>query len=223
MIIAISGTPGTGKTALGKKLALFFGLKHVNLNKNIKQKKIYDRYDEKRKCYVVDTDKLNKHLIALIEAYKKKTAKKIESIEKNRERYAALVHKLIEKQKKEKIRQKLKKLETLLVYHELSEKMLKEIIQDYLDGQKVKKHPSLRHLHGLILDSHLSHHLPKRYVDLCIITKCHTDELHQRLKKRRYSKEKIMENVQAEIFDVCLEEAKKNKHTILIQDTSKDL
>ena len=30
---------------------------------------------------------------------------------------------------------------------------------------------------GLVIDSHLSHHLPKKYVDRCIITKCNLKEL----------------------------------------------
>jgi len=73
---------------------------------------------------------------------------------------------------------------------------------------------------NVIIDSHLSHYLPKKYVDLCIVTKCNLKTLEKRLKKRKYSKEKIRENLDAEIFDICLEEAKQKKHKIMIIDTS---
>ena len=74
---------------------------------------------------------------------------------------------------------------------------------------------------GLIIDSHLSHYLPRKYVDLCIITKCDIKELNKRLKKKKYHKEKIQENLQAEIFDICYNEALERKHKIFIVDTSK--
>lgn len=76
---------------------------------------------------------------------------------------------------------------------------------------------------NLIIDSHLSHYLPRRYVDLCIITKCDLKVLEKRLKKRKYSKKKIRENLDAEIFDVCLNEARERKHKIKIIDTTKSL
>jgi len=71
----------------------------------------------------------------------------------------------------------------------------------------------------LIIDSHLSHYLPKKYVDRCIITKCSLKELQKRLKKRKYSKEKIGENIQAEIFDICLDEAKKHSPEVIFTST----
>jgi len=60
---------------------------------------------------------------------------------------------------------------------------------------------------NLVIDGHLSHYLPKKYVDLCYIVKCDLKELKKRLKKRGYSKLKIMENLEAEIFDSCYNEA----------------
>ena len=60
---------------------------------------------------------------------------------------------------------------------------------------------------NVVIDSHLSHYLPKKYVDKCIITKCDLKELKKRLAKRGYSKEKIRENLDAEIFDTCRVEA----------------
>ena len=75
---------------------------------------------------------------------------------------------------------------------------------------------------GIIIDSHLSHYLPEKYADLCIIAKCNLKVLENRLKKKGYSKSKVRENLDAEIFDVCLNEAKENKHKIIVIDTTKD-
>lgn len=77
---------------------------------------------------------------------------------------------------------------------------------------------------NLILSSHLIHQLPKKYVALCLITKCSDlKKLRQRLQKRKYSKKKVGENLQCEIFEVCLNQAKQKKHRILVVDTCKKI
>ncbi len=73
---------------------------------------------------------------------------------------------------------------------------------------------------NLVIDSHLAHYLPKKYTDLCIITKCELKELKKRLEKKGYNNEKIRENLDSEIFDICLNEAIERGHTILIFDTT---
>ena len=76
---------------------------------------------------------------------------------------------------------------------------------------------------GIIIDSHLSHYLPKRYVGLCIVTKCGLKELKRRLKKKKYPYNKIRENLDAEIFDICLSEAKESRHKVIVIDTTKGI
>jgi len=73
----------------------------------------------------------------------------------------------------------------------------------------------------LIIDSHMSHCIPAKYVDACIVTKCGLKVLKKRLEKKGYSKEKVRENLDAEIFDVCLNEADEAGHKLLIVDTTK--
>jgi len=146
MIIIVSGTPGTGKTTLSKKLAKALNYKYLDVAKLVKEEKLAESYDKKRKCFVVDTNKLNKKIIA-----------------------------------------------------------------------KIKQNENL------IIDSHLSHYLPKKYVDLCIITKCNLKVLEKRLKNKHYSKQKIRENLDCEIFDVCFNEAKESGHKIIVVDTSKGI
>lgn len=76
----------------------------------------------------------------------------------------------------------------------------------------------------LVIDSHLSHFISPKNVAKCIITKCSDlKELKRRLKRRKYSKDKIRENLDCEIFDVCLHEAEELGHDILIIDTSEGI
>ena len=74
----------------------------------------------------------------------------------------------------------------------------------------------------LVIDSHMSQDLPKSHVKLCIVTKCELKELKKRLEKRGYSKEKVRENLDSEIFDICFNEAKEKDHDIRVIVTSKE-
>ena len=57
----------------------------------------------------------------------------------------------------------------------------------------------------IIFESHLSHLL--KCMDKIIILRCHPMELQKRLKTKGWNKEKIQENVEAEILDIILSEA----------------
>ena len=144
-IIIITGTPGTGKTVLAKKLANLLNFTYIDVNQIIKSNKLKSNYDKKRSTYIINTNKLNRILIDLI---------------KNSNR-------------------------------------------------------------SLIIDSHLSHCLPNKLVNLCIVTKCNLKVLVKRLKKRKYNFNKIRENMDSEIFDICLNEAVEDKHNVMIIDTAK--
>ncbi len=151
--IIVTGTPGTGKTTIAKKLSKKLGYDYIDVNKVIKIDKLREGYDRKRKSYLIDTKKLNKSLI--------------------------------------------------------------KIIDEKLKDKKVI---------GIIIDSHLSHYLPNKYADLCIVTKCSLKKLETRLKKKRkYPKAKIRENLDCEIFDVCLNEAKELGHKTVVIDTTEPL
>lgn len=150
--IIVTGTPGTGKTQLAKKLASKLNFDYIDVNKMIKKYNISEGYDKKRKTKIVDVAKLNKTLIREISNFKK--------------------------------------------------------------DKKTK---------GIIIDSHLSHYLPEKYVDLCIVTKCDLKALQERLKKRKYPKEKIRENLDAEIFDICSVEAREKGHNILVIDCTRPI
>jgi adenylate kinase len=146
-VIIITGTPGTGKTTVAKKLAKLLGYRYIDVNQVIAHNKLSEGYDRKRKCKIIDAKKLNKALV--------------------------------------------------------------DVINDGKDG--------------LVIDSHLSHFLPNRYVDVCIVTRCKLKTLKRRLTIRGYDPEKIHENLESEIFEVCLTEAKEKKHKIVEVSTDKQI
>lgn len=143
-VIIVTGTPGTGKTTVAKKLAKELDYKYLDVSELIKSKKISKEHDEEKDCDVVDVDDLNKVLEQEI---------------KNRKK-------------------------------------------------------------GLVIDSHMSHFLPNKLVDLCVVTTCDLKELYKRLKKRGYNEEKIRDNVDCEIFEVCLNEAREARHNVIDINTS---
>jgi adenylate kinase len=92
-----------------------------------------------------------------------------------------------------------------------------------VDMKKVEKlvREKLKVEKNLIVDSHIAHLLPKKMVDLCVVVLCpNLKKLERRLKKRGYSKRKVRENLDAEIFQVCLEEAKE-RHKVVGSDLRK--
>lgn len=123
-----------------------------------------------------------------------------------------------------------KRITKIVDVAKLSKKLIKEIntikkpINEKFNKKipvKYKKSKKIEKFNGIIIDSHLSHYLPKKHADLCIITKCGIKELNKRLKKKKFQKSKIQENLQAEIFDICLNEAKERKHKVMAVDTTK--
>lgn len=152
--LLVTGTPGTGKTALARKLSLLLGYTYFDVGLFVKKAHLYSSYDTKRRTYVVDEAKLARELI--------------------------------------KVREKA---------------------LDASESSKTGKK-------GVIFDSHMSHYLPSKYSDLCIVTSCSLKTLQQRLIRKGYSQAKVRENLDAEIFDACLTEAQGNGHKVLKFDTT---
>lgn len=76
-----------------------------------------------------------------------------------------------------------------------------------------------QHKKQVVLDSHIAHLLPRKMVNGCIVMTCsNLKKLQARLQRRKYSAAKIKENLEAEIFQVCLTEARERKHKILVVD-----
>lgn len=90
--------------------------------------------------------------------------------------------------------------------------------------EKLVQEKLKKSIKGAVFDSHISHLLPKKLVKWCIVLTCsNLKKLKKRLQQRNYSSQKIRENLDAEIFQVCAVEAKERGHKVVVLDTSKKL
>lgn len=71
-----------------------------------------------------------------------------------------------------------------------------------------------------VIDSHLSYFMNSKKVDLCVVLRCNTRELIRRMEERKYKPEKMRENVQAEIMNVCGNDAFERGHKVLEINTT---
>ncbi len=150
-VIIISGTPGTGKTVLGKALVKE-GKKgeHLELGEMIKKEGLYLGYDHGRDTLIMDEEK-----------FREKIREIMEREEEEKERF-------------------------------------------------------------LVMDGHVADLISKDLVDLVVVLKCNPKVLRERLKEKGYFEEKIEENVEAEIMEICLNDALEafGEEKILVIDTS---
>lgn len=141
--VLITGTPSTGKTTVAKALAEEMGCRYIDVKEIIKEQGLSEGYDKKRKCDIVDENKLRKILDDMIE--------------KTRE--------------------------------------------------------------CMIIDSHMSHFSTNKDT-VCVVTRCSIAELERRMKERDYDNDKIEDNKECEIMEVCENEAFELGHKLVIVDTT---
>lgn len=137
MKIAITGVPGCGKTKIARLLTKRINYNLIDLNKLIKKKKLYEKYDKKLKTFIVD----------------------------------------------------------------------------------IKKMKKLKFDNDVVIESHLSHFL--KNIDLVIVLRCNPKELKKRLRKKKWDKEKIRENFEAELIDLISIEARKYHKNVYDVDSTK--
>ncbi|MCD6369409.1 MAG: adenylate kinase family protein [Thermoproteales archaeon] len=89
-----------------------------------------------------------------------------------------------------------------------------------VDVEKLKKAlgKTLKEMDKVVLDTHLVDAIPSDCVDLVIVLRLHPRELESRLRARNYPKQKVMENVEAEILDYVLVRAVKKLGEDLIYE-----
>ena len=73
---------------------------------------------------------------------------------------------------------------------------------DYLEEQKISEQG------GSILDWHACDLFPERWIDLVIVLRCDSTVLYDRLTARGYKDKKLDENMDSEIMQVLLDEAR---------------
>ncbi len=75
-----------------------------------------------------------------------------------------------------------------------------------------------------VFDTHISHLIPKKLIDLAIVMKCsNLKKLKKRLEDRKYGKKKIEENLECEIFDECLDSVVELGVQYIMIDSSKSI
>ena len=116
---------------------------------------------------------------------------------------------------------KWKRLNLSYYYKKLSTKYNRKKQCYDIDMKKFEKLIVDKSKDNLIIDSHIAHLLPTKMVDLCIVLTCsNLKKLEKRLVDRKYSTKKVWENLDAEIFQVCLLESREMGHKVIIVDTS---
>ncbi len=71
-IIVISGTPGTGKTTISKRLAKILNGIHIDLSELAIREKLYISYDNQRNSYVIDEEAVVNRIKELAKKYNDK-------------------------------------------------------------------------------------------------------------------------------------------------------
>jgi adenylate kinase len=130
-VIALSGTPGTGKSAVGQLLATKLSVECLELNQLVIDHRFYLGEDADRRTLIADVDKLRNHL----------------------------------------------------------EKLLDDTRARY------------------VIVGHFADEVPKHRLEVLVILRCNPIILTQRLRKRGWSEEKIIENIQAELLGECTAQA----------------
>lgn len=65
--VAISGTPGTGKSVIGALVSRALGISFIELGDFALEKGLYIGYDDDRMSFIVDENRLREHLKRLVE------------------------------------------------------------------------------------------------------------------------------------------------------------
>uniref|UniRef100_A0A182N0J9 Adenylate kinase isoenzyme 6 homolog n=1 Tax=Anopheles dirus TaxID=7168 RepID=A0A182N0J9_9DIPT len=147
--ILVTGTPGTGKSELCRRLAEQLGLEWRSVSEIVSANKYVEEYDEEFECPVLDEDRLLDHLEPLM-----------------------------------------------------------------AQG-------------GSVVEYHSSELFPERWFEAVYVVRCSTSLLYDRLQARDYGKHKIQSNMECEIFQIPLDEARDayRKEIIyeLVSDTEQDM
>jgi len=122
-----------------------------------------------------------------------------------------------------KLRYKYVDVNKIIKYKHLRHKYIKKLDTYEIDDAELNKILTsiIKKNQNIVIDSHLSHYLPKKYVDYCVVCRCDLRVLKKRLEKRKYPYDKIRENLDSEIFDVCFIEAFEKGHKVIAIETGR--
>jgi adenylate kinase len=96
-----------------------------------------------------------------------------------------------------------------------------DAVHDYLDEEYFDKPTSPS---GLVIDYHSAGIVPDSdHVHGVFVVRCSNDKLYDRLKQRNYSDKKMEQNIQSEIFQVCLDEARETFDSSIIHELTNEV
>jgi len=75
---------------------------------------------------------------------------------------------------------------------------------------------------GLVMDFHMCEVFPERWFDLVLVLRARTEVLFDRLTARKYSERKRSENMESEIMQVVLEEARESYDPNIVHEVQSD-
>lgn len=87
---------------------------------------------------------------------------------------------------------------------------------DYLEERKIAEEG------GSILDWHACDLFPERWIDLVVVLRCDSTVLYDRLTARGYKDKKLDENMDSEIMQVLLDEAREAYKEEIVQELRSD-
>lgn len=96
--------------------------------------------------------------------------------------------------------------DTEYLSHELDEDKLLDLLEEIV-GKSTG---------GVVVEHHQTDLFPERWFDLVIVVRCDNTLLYDRLTKRGYEGKKLEENIQAEIFQTILDEARESYREELV-------
>ncbi len=75
---------------------------------------------------------------------------------------------------------------------------------------------------GYIIDWHACDLFPESWIDLVVVLRTDSTKLYDRLKARHYPEEKLQENLDSEIMEVLLEEARESYDEEIVVELRSD-
>ncbi|XP_055605945.1 adenylate kinase isoenzyme 6 homolog [Uranotaenia lowii] len=75
---------------------------------------------------------------------------------------------------------------------------------------------------GNIVEYHSSEFFPERWFEAVFVVRCSTSLLYERLQARGYNERKVKSNMECEIFQIPLDEAKDSYRSEIIQELQSD-
>ena len=76
---------------------------------------------------------------------------------------------------------------------------------------------------GCIVDHHVTDFFPERYFDIVFIMRTDNEKLYERLSQRGYTGKKFEDNLQCEIFQTVLEEARESYPVEIVHELRSDV